>query len=77
MSEQAYVAFAVVGTFAAVLVAGVTAVTVSRTRRSAHVLQSQLESAGIQAVQAGSVASFSERVIEPAINLFYAQMRFF
>src|SRR6185436_17079544 len=70
MSEQAYVAFAVVGTFAAVLLAGVTAVTVSRTRRSAHVLQSQLESAGIQAGHAGAVASFSERVIEPAITRF-------
>ena len=50
MSEQAYVALAVAGTFAAVLLVGVTAVTVSRTRRSAHVLQSQLESAGVQAV---------------------------
>jgi len=70
MSEQAYVAFAVVGTFAAVLLAGVTAVTVSRTRRSTHVLQGQLESAGIQAIHAGGVATFSERVIEPAITRF-------
>jgi len=70
MSEQAYVAFAVAGTFAAVLLAGATVVTVSRTRRSAHVLQSQLESAGIQAVHAGAGASFSERVIEPAITRF-------
>ena len=68
MSEQAYVALAVAGTFAAVLLIGVTAVTVSRNRRSAHVLQSQLESAGVQAVHAGAGASFSERVIEPAIT---------
>jgi Flp pilus assembly protein TadB len=70
MSEQTYVAFAVAGTFAAVLLVGFTVVTVSRTRRSAHVLQSQLESAGIQAVHAGAGASFSERVIEPAITRF-------
>ena len=70
MSDQAYIALAVAGTFAAVLLAGVTAVTVSRTRRSGHVLQSQLESAGIQAVHAGGGASFSERVIEPAITRF-------
>ena len=70
MSEQAYVALAVAGTFAAVLLAGVTALTVARTRRSAHVLQSQLESAGIQAMHAGGVATFSERVIEPAITRF-------
>jgi tight adherence protein C len=70
MSDQAYVALAVAGTFAAVLLAGVTALTVARTRRSAHVLQSQLESAGIQAMHAGGVATFSERVIEPAIARF-------
>jgi tight adherence protein C len=70
MSDQAYLAIGVLGTFLAVALTGVTMITVSRGRRSAHVLQGQLESAGIQVAHHGAAASFSERVVAPAVARF-------
>jgi tight adherence protein C len=70
MSEQVYLLVGVVGTFVVVLLAGATMVTVSRGRRSAQVLQGQLESAGIAVAHHGAAASFSERVLAPAIARF-------
>jgi tight adherence protein C len=70
MSEQAYVIAAVVGTFVGVLLAGMTVVTVSRSRRSAHVLKSNLEAAGLTVGNGGAAGSLSERIIEPAIARF-------
>ena len=70
MSEQAYVIATVVGTFVGVLLAGMTVVTVSRSRRSAHVLKSNLEAAGLTVGNSGAAGSLSERIIEPAIARF-------
>lgn len=70
MSDQAYLLMGVVGTFVVVLLTGATLITVSRGRRSAHVLQGQLESAGIHVAHPGAAASFSERVVAPAIARF-------
>jgi hypothetical protein len=67
MSEQAYVITSVVGTFVAVLLAGMMFVTVSRSRRSAHVLKSNLEAAGVTVGNGGAAGSLSERIMEPAI----------
>ena len=67
MSDDAYLIAAVGGTFLSILLAGATFVTVSRGRRSAQVLRGQLESAGTQVAHAGASASFSERVLAPAI----------
>ncbi|HYZ12837.1 MAG TPA: type II secretion system F family protein [Actinomycetota bacterium] len=70
MSEQMYLLVGVFGTFLVVLLAGATMISVSRNRRSAQVLQGQLESAGISVSPHGAVASFSERVVAPAISRF-------
>lgn len=70
MSEHAYLVMGVFGTFLAVVLTGVTMITVSRGRRSAQVLQGQLESAGIQVAHHGAAASFSERVVAPAAARF-------
>lgn len=70
MSDQAYLVMGVFGTFLAVVLTGVTMITVSRGRRSAHVLQGQLESAGLQVAHHGAAASFSERVVAPAVARF-------
>lgn len=70
MSEQMYLLVGVFGTFLVVLLAGATMISVSRSRRSAQVLQGQLESAGISVSPHGAVASFSERVVAPAISRF-------
>src|SRR5688572_24171722 len=70
MSEHAYLVMGVFGTFFAVVFTGVTIITVSRGRRSTHVLQGQLESAGIAVAHHGAAASFSERVVAPAIARF-------
>ncbi len=70
MSDQAYILIGVFGTFLAVAVTGVTMITVSRGRRSAHVLQGQLESAGFQVAHHGAAASFSDRVVGPAVARF-------
>jgi tight adherence protein C len=70
MSDQAYLAIGVFGTFLAVGLTGVTMIAVSRGRRSAHVLQGQLESAGFQVAHYGAAASFSDRVIGPAVARF-------
>lgn len=70
MSDQAYVAASVAGTFVAVLLAGMMFVTVSRSRRSAHVLKSNLESAGVTVGQGGAAGSMSERIIDDAITGF-------
>jgi tight adherence protein C len=70
MSDQAYLLIGVFGTFLAVAVTGVTMITVSRGRRSAHVLQGQLESAGFHVAHHGAAASFSERVVAPAVARF-------
>jgi tight adherence protein C len=70
MSDQAYLAIGVFGTFLAVGLTGVTMIAVSRGRRSAHVLQGQLESAGFQVAHHGAAASFSDRVIGPAVARF-------
>ncbi len=70
MSEQMYLLVGVFGTFLVVLLAGATMISVSRNRRSAQVLQGQLESAGISVSPHGAVASFSERIVAPAISRF-------
>src|ERR687892_832121 len=70
MSEQMYLLVGVFGTFLVVLLAGATMISVSRSRRSAQVLQGQLEGAGISVSPHGAVASFSERVVAPAISRF-------
>ena len=70
MSEQMYLLVGVFGTFLVVLLAGATMISVSRSRRSAQVLQGQLESAGISVSPHGAVTSFSERVVAPAISRF-------
>jgi tight adherence protein C len=70
MSEQMYLLVGVFGTFLVVLLAGATMISVSRSRRSAQVLQGQLESAGISVNPHGAVASFSERIVAPAISRF-------
>ena len=70
MSEQMYLLMGVFGTFLVVLLAGATMISVSRSRRSAQVLQGQLESAGISVSPHGAVASFSDRVVAPAISRF-------
>src|SRR5687768_8489030 len=70
MSEQAYVLIAVFGTFLTVLASAATAVKVSSSRRSAHVLQGQLESAGIQVASSSAAGSFFDRVLAPAIERF-------
>lgn len=70
MSDQALVLIGVFGTFLAVALTGVTMITVSRGRRSANVLQGQLQSAGIQVAHHGAAASFSERVVAPAVARF-------
>jgi tight adherence protein C len=70
MSDQAYLVLGVVGTFVAMLLTGATVITVSHSRRSAHVLQGQLESAGIRVARSGAAISFSERVVAPAIARF-------
>lgn len=70
MSEHAYLVMGVFGTFIAVVLTGVTMITASRGRRSVHVLQGQLESAGIQVAHHGAAASFSERVVAPAVARF-------
>jgi tight adherence protein C len=70
MSEQTYLLVGVFGTFLVVLLAGATMISVSRSRRSAHVLQGQLESAGVSVSPHGAVTSFSERVVAPAISRF-------
>jgi tight adherence protein C len=70
MSDQAYLFVGVFGTFLAVALTGVTMIAVSRGRRSADVLQGQLESAGIQVARHGAAASFSDRVVAPAIGRF-------
>ena len=70
MSEQVYLLMGVFGTFLVVLLAGATMITVSRSRRSAQVLQGQLESAGISVSPHGAAASFSDRVVAPAISRF-------
>jgi tight adherence protein C len=70
MSEQAYLIMGVFGTFVVVLLTGLTVMTVSRGRRSVHVLQGQLESAGIQVAHHGAASSFSDRVVAPAIARF-------
>jgi tight adherence protein C len=70
MSDEAYVMLAVLGTFLAVLLTGAAVARASRTRRSANVLQGQLESAGVQVGPSTAEASFSERVLVPAIAMF-------
>ena len=70
MSEQVYLLAGVFGTFFVVLLAGATMASVSRSRRSAEVLQGQLESAGLSVSPHGAVSSFSERVVAPAISRF-------
>jgi len=70
MSEQVYLLVGVFGTFVVVLFAGAMMITVSRGRRSAQVLQGQLESAGIPVAHHGAAASFSERVVAPAVSRF-------
>ena len=70
MSEQMYLLVGVFGTFLVVVLAGATMISVSRSRRSAQVLQGQLESAGISVSPHGAVTSFSERVVAPAISRF-------
>jgi tight adherence protein C len=69
MSEQAFLALAVGGTFLAILAVGYTVSVASRSRRSTQVLQAQLESAGV-GVQAARGASFSQRVVDPAVASF-------
>src|SRR5688572_12277316 len=70
MSDQAFLIIGVFGTFLAVALTGVTVITVSRGRRSAQVLQGQLESAGIHVASHGAAASFSERVVAPGVARF-------
>lgn len=70
MSDQAYLVIGVFGTFLAVALTGVTMIAVSRGRRSAHVLQGQLESAGFHVAHHGAAASFSDRVVAPAVARF-------
>jgi tight adherence protein C len=70
MSDQAYLFAGVFGTFLVVALTGVTMIAVSRGRRSADVLQGQLESAGIQVARHGAAASFSDRVVAPAVGRF-------
>jgi tight adherence protein C len=70
MSDQAYLFIGVFGTFLAVAFTGVTMIVVSRGRRSAQVLQGQLESAGFQVAHHGAAASFSDRVVAPAVARF-------
>jgi len=70
MSDQMYLVIGVFGTFLAVVLTSVTMITVSRGRRSAHVLQGQLESAGIAVTHHGAAASFSERIVAPAVARF-------
>lgn len=70
MSEQTYLFIGVLGTFVAVLLVGISATAVGRSRRSAHVLQGHLESAGLQVAGSGVAASFSERVVAPAVAAF-------
>ena len=70
MSDQAYVMLAVLGTFLAVLLTGAAVARASRSRRSARVLQGQLESAGVQVAPSTADASFSQRVVVPAIATF-------
>jgi tight adherence protein C len=65
-----YLLVGVFGTFLVVLLAGATMISVSRSRRSAQVLQGQLESAGISVGPHGAVASFSDRVVAPVISRF-------
>jgi tight adherence protein C len=70
MFEKTYEIASVAGTFLAVLVGGLTFDSVSRRRRSAHVLKSQLEAAGVPVGRGRGAESFSERVLEPAIARF-------
>jgi tight adherence protein C len=70
MSEQAYVTVSVLGTFLVVLLASHTFIVGSRSRRSARVLQSHLETAGFTVARGGAAASFSERVVEPVVARF-------
>jgi len=70
MSDMAFLIIGVFGTFLAVALTGVTMIAASRGRRSAHVLQGQLESAGIQVARHGAAASFSDRVVAPAVARF-------
>ena len=70
MSDQAYLVIGVFGTFLAIALTGAMMITVSRGRRSVHVLQGQLESAGIQVAHHGAAASFSDRVVSPAVARF-------
>src|SRR5215510_11385801 len=64
MSDQIFLAMAVVGTFLAVLLARVAWVAGSKQRQPSQVLQAQLHSAGV-AMPGETSARFSERVVGP------------
>ena len=70
MPDQAYVALAVGSTFLAILLVAAVVAMVSRGRRSVHVLQSQLETAGVGMAPDGSAVSFSDRLLVPTVAAF-------
>ena len=67
MSDQIFLAMAVVGTFLAVLLARVAWVAGSKQRQPSQVLQAQLHSAGV-AMPGETSARFSERVVAPVAS---------
>ena len=64
MSDQLFLAMAVVGTFLAIVLARVAWVTGSKQRQPTQVLQAQLHSAGVT-MPGQTSARFSERVVAP------------
>ena len=68
MSDIAFLALAVAGTFAAVAFVSYTLAAASRGRRSAQVVQMHLESAGASVASAPRGSSLSQRVLEPGFG---------
>jgi tight adherence protein C len=68
MSEQVYLFLAVTGTFAVVTLCGIRFMVGRQGRRAAAVLESHLQSAGIDLAERRSDGSFGDRVVAPAIS---------
>ncbi len=68
MSDHVYLIVGVTGTFVAALLAGLTFITTSRARRPAQVLQTQLQTAGVDLQALRRDAPFGERVVSPFVG---------